>query len=91
MESQFPVILYDYGVEFGSFLTHHCLVVDLDHLVPCVDLLTLVCWRLQGQKLEEKKKRQREQIQDISRRGFVVSVEFETINRGWQSVKLPTE
>ena len=54
MESIFLVIVSDNSVVCG-ILTHHCLVVDLDHLIPCMDLLTLVCWRLQRQKLEERK------------------------------------
>lgn len=29
------------------FPTHHSLMVDLNHLIPCMDLLALVCWRLQ--------------------------------------------
>lgn len=36
------------------YLTHDCLVVDLDHLVPRVDLLTLVCWRLHRRKERER-------------------------------------
>lgn len=29
------------------FPTHHSLMVDLNHLIPCMDLLALVRWRLQ--------------------------------------------
>lgn len=36
------------------YLTHDCLVVDLDHLVSRVDLLTLVCWRLHRRKERER-------------------------------------
>lgn len=30
-----------------DFPTHHSLMVDLNHLISCMDLLALVCWRLQ--------------------------------------------
>lgn len=42
----FAVTYWEHAAVFGSLITHHCLVVDLDHLVACVDLLTLVCGRL---------------------------------------------
>lgn len=32
--------------------THHRLMVDLDHLIPCMDFLTLVCWRLKERERE---------------------------------------
>lgn len=54
MERTFSVIFYAFSVVFGRSLAHHCLVVDLDHLIPWMDLLTLICWRLQRQKMEDK-------------------------------------
>lgn len=52
-------------VRFGNFSTHHCLVVNLDHLVSCMDLLTLVCRRLQRQKKLEMKRMMRENLSYI--------------------------
>ena len=59
---------------YSSF-THHCLVVDLDHLVTCVDLLTLICWRL------EDRKGQWEHIWDELRHGF--EVDYGIVNQMW--------
>lgn len=49
------MILYADCVVLGRSLTHHCLVVDLDHLIPWMDLLTLICWRLQKQGMKDRK------------------------------------
>lgn len=47
-------------VFLGSFWTHHSLVVDLNHLVACVDLLTLVGWRLQRHRETGRQEEQRQ-------------------------------
>lgn len=48
------------GGVLGSFWTHHSLVVDLNHLVACVDLLTLVGWRLQTHRETGRQEEQRQ-------------------------------